>query len=135
VHLVVILSARHCAVYCEDNTVPRYLVVIQLKNASPARLRNVIPELLKVLTKMSGGHPAEQVFRSATGDLFGYLVSSKLNAAQIHAGIESPGDRYMAKAEDVILEGGDATLVVEVGKDFTAGHGFTRVGTWLQRHP
>jgi hypothetical protein len=112
----------------------RYLVVIHLKDASPTRLRKVVPELLRVLGRLSDGHAAEQVFRAATGDLFGYIISSKLNAAQIHARIESPGDRHRAKAEDVVLEGGDA-FVLEVGKDFAAGHGFTRVGTWLQRHP
>ena len=112
----------------------RYLVVIRLKDASPARLRKVVPDLLRVLARLSDGHPAEQVFRAATGDLFGYIISSKLNAAQIHAGIESPGGSHRAKAEDVVLEGGDAAFVLEVGNDFAAGHGFTRVGTWLQRH-
>jgi hypothetical protein len=114
--------------------VPRYIVVLQLKDASPSRLRNLVPGLLSIFTRLSDGHPAEQVFRSATGDIFGYVISSKLNAPQIRAAIESPGRSDFGAQEDVVLEGGDATFVLEIGKDFAAGPGFTRVGTWLQRH-
>lgn len=121
-----------------DSETRRYLVLLQLGNASPDRLKTVVPGLKSVLERLST-EPIEQAFRSATADIFGYFIRSKRNATQISATIESPAKDpwFMKEGEPMIgpfLDSGDAILVIEGGSDFCAGRGFTRVGTWLQHH-
>ena len=111
----------------------QYAVIVQLgRNTSPQRLAEMIPRLRDQLSALSEG-PPEQLLRSVTADLFGWLIRSKMTAPQIHAAIESPG-RYTGPKVDPFLDGSDGLIVLQVGPDFLAGKGFTRVGTWLQRH-
>lgn len=114
-----------------ETTERRFLVIVRVANPSPANLAVLVPELQAALGRMSSA-PIEQAFRSVGADIFGYFMLSKLNAHQILARIESPGTLF--KHGTPILPGGDAVFVLEVGADFSSGEGFTRAGTWLQRH-
>lgn len=117
----------------------RYLVIINLKSAEPARLQTIVPPLKIVLSSVST-EPIEQVFRSVTADVFGFFIRSRLVAGQIVAAIESPGKKSWQRDDDRIpdiapfLQSGDGLMVVEMGEDFKATVGFTRAQTWLQRH-
>ena len=110
----------------------RYLVVLQLGNAQPERLAEVVQGTQSVLEQIST-EPVELAFRSATADIFGYLLRTKFHAGQINGRLESPS-KYAFRGQQPFLDNKDAVLVVEVGEDFRAGVGFTRVGTWLQHH-
>lgn len=108
------------------------LVVFHLAACTPERLRDVVPRIQAALTKLSE-EPIEQAFRSSNADLFGYAIKSKLAAKAIQAALESPGGKYRSDAYPP-LDGADNLLVLEIGADYSAGKGFTRLGTWLQRH-
>lgn len=110
----------------------RYLVVAKLGSSNPERLIELVPAFQKALSKLSSV-TIEQAIRSATADVFGYFIKSRLKAAQIVAAIESPGTSYV-KIEEPFLSREDALFVMEVGSDFHASSGFTRAATWLQRH-
>ena len=110
----------------------RYLVLVKLHDSSPAKLVKLVPRLQEQLSRLSKATP-EQVFRSATADVFGYFISSTLKARQIVAAIESPGSSYLSDVEP-ILDGKDGLFVLELADDFTATTGFTRSGTWLQHN-
>lgn len=115
----------------------RYLVLLQLGDAAPARLKTLVPSLTTALQKISGGN-FEQVFRSVTADAFGYFVQTHLNAGQLYAALESPtkGDWIYEDRIDVapFLSNTDALFVMEVGDDYRAGQRFSRPQTWLQHH-
>lgn len=104
----------------------RYHVIVKLSAADPLRLQKLVPALQAALDRISIA-PVEQVFRSATADVFGYFIRSNLRAHQILAAIEAPNG-------GPFLDGKDAVFVFEVGSQFSAGVGFTRAATWLQRH-
>ena len=104
----------------------RYHVIIKLQAADPQRLVQIVPRLQAALERASVSN-IEQVFRSATADIFGYFIQSKLSAQQVLVAIETP-------AGEPFLDGKDAVFVFVVGEQFMAGKGFTRAGTWLQRH-
>lgn len=110
----------------------QFLVIFNLKNAKPPRLITMIPQLESLLKGLSK-QPIEIAFRSATADIYGYGLVSEMNASQLKAAIESPGRSRFSDKEPV-LEGDDRLMILELGKDFHAGEGFTRFGTWLQRH-
>ena len=122
-----------------DNNTKRFLIVVSLGSTEPSRLVDLVPSLQKVLQSLSTETP-EQAFRSATADIFGYFIRSRLTARQITSAIESPGRVSVqleeAYAQDIhpFLDNKDGVLAIEIGKDFSAGVGFTRVGTWLQHH-
>jgi len=126
--------ALHPRTSDESEEPRRFLVVIQLKDTKPARLQWLVPSLQDVLTRISIA-PYELAFRAITADLFGYVITSKRSAPQIAATIESPGSRSIfAEFIEPFLAGDDHVLVVELGHEFSAGAGFTRLGTGLQRH-
>lgn len=109
------------------------LVVLQLGKTDVQRLQSLVPQLKKHLESLST-EPIEQVFRSAGADIFGYAIRSKLAAGQIAASIETPERDSTKLTKLPFLDSGDHILVIEIGEDFLAGPGFTRFGTWLQRH-
>lgn len=115
----------------------RYLVILHLNDSSVDRLRTLIPSLQKVLERISIA-PTEQLFRSVTADVFGYLITSRLEPGQISAAIESPNRKHRDLNEpgaiDPFMTNSDGIAVIEIGDKFTAGYGFTRAGTWLQHH-
>jgi hypothetical protein len=112
----------------------QFLVVLQLGKADVQRLQSLVPKLKKHLESLSN-EPIEQVFRSVSADIFGYAIRSKLAAGQIAASIETPErDSSRELTKPPFLDSRDHVLVLELGEDFQAGPGFTRFGTWLQRH-
>lgn len=116
----------------------RYLVVLRLGDTAAERLTILVPSLKAVLESLAVG-PIEQAFRSVSADVFGYFVRSKLNSAQIHAAIQSPGpeswERHSRKPDiGPFLDNKDALLIVELGEDWLVGIGFTKVGPWLRHH-
>ena len=116
-------------------TTKRFCIVFHLGNASPERLRIIVPKLKLALDRLSFTS-AEQAFRSTNADLFGFLIESKLAPIQIKAAFDSPGSDGPVdpkKPPEPLLEGKDALLIMEVGTDCLAAAGFTRVGAWLQR--
>jgi hypothetical protein len=90
-------------------------------------LAAVVPPLQSQLASVSTVAP-EQVWRSATADVFGYFIKSSMNAGQISAALDKP-----AKIP-AFLGGHDSLLVIEVGSEFNASQEFTRATTWLQRN-
>lgn len=115
-----------------DQDTKRYLVIFHLRDSSAARLLRLIPRLQEGLGRLSKS-PIEQAFRSVTADLFAYGITSTMAPAQLVAAIESPGRQWHSETEPYLL-GDDHLMVMEIGRDFSAGPGFTRFGTWLQRH-
>ena len=116
----------------------RYLVLVQLGDTNPQRLKTVVPDLLTILNYVSTDK-AEQLFRAVQADVFGYLIKSTLRPTRIVKEIESPGKDPMdskSKRPDIwpFLNNKDAIVVVEVGVDFSSTSGFSRAATWLQRH-
>ncbi len=114
----------------------RYLVIISLSDTAPQRLRSLAPHLQDILARLST-EAIEIAFRSVTADMFGFFVRSTLAADQIIARLESPGREGFYEDDSVEepgLTGADSLFVIEIGEDFKAGRGFTRAGTWLQRH-
>lgn len=103
----------------------KFLVTIQLADASPQNLAIVAPRINKELGRLSRA-PIELAFRSKSGDLFGYVVASERVAGQILAAVTSP-------VPLPILSGDDKAMVVELGNEGAFGPGFTRLGTWCQR--
>ena len=79
-------------------------------------------------------------FRSVQADYFGYVIRTNFKARQINSAIESPGMGIVSDGEtydfdvEPFLDNKDGVLVLEIGDDFIAGVGFTRIGTWLQHH-
>lgn len=116
----------------------RYLIVLNLGEASPQRLIGLVPAYLAALGRLSLV-PTEQAFHSATRELCGYFITSRLAPKQIIAALESPArgsiQGGMDMASTPFLNSKDALMVLELGEAFLAGVGFTRAGTWLQRHP
>ncbi len=111
-----------------------FAAILELGDARPDRLVTLVPLLKAQLDKLSTEAPVEQIFRSVSADVFAYAIKSKLNSGQIKAAIESPGDRiHPEKSVEPFLFSRDHLLVMEIGVDTTAGEGFTRFGTWLQR--
>ncbi len=110
----------------QDRENTRYLVILTLGDASPARLTSLVPSLTSLLKNLST-EPIEQAFRAAAADVFGYFLRSKLPAQQLVAQIQSPN------RTEPFLSNSDSLLVIEIGDDF-AGFGRSRAWTWLQRH-
>ncbi|NMM45973.1 hypothetical protein HH303_15860 [Rhodospirillaceae bacterium KN72] len=101
----------------------RYLVVIQLDRSSDLhRVGQVVPAILGILTNAALSAP-EQAFRSSDGQLFGFLLKSRLNSGQIRARFEG----------DTATNREDGIFIMEAGEDFNGIH-FTRAWTWLQHH-
>ena len=114
----------------------RYLVILSLSDTTPQRLETAVPHLRDILARLSTTAP-ETAFRSKKADMVGFFIRSTKVAAQISARLESPGkESFYADTpiEEPPLSGADSLFVVEIGEDFKAGRGFTRAGTWLQRH-
>lgn len=109
----------------------KYLVVVQLREATPARVSKVVPLLQTELARLSETTP-ELAFRSVMADFFGFFVKTKLGPAQIASAIKSPGPKI--SASKTILDGSDSVFTLEIGQKFSATDGFTRALTWLQRH-
>lgn len=111
----------------------RYLVIVQLGQATVSHVSNLVPSLQAELGAMSK-EPVELAFRSATADLFGFFVDTDLAPQQIRARIESPGGVSSLTSKMPILEGNDALLIIQLGAEADSTKGFTRALTWLQRH-
>ena len=112
------------------------LVVVQLGNTAVERLQRVAPALIAALDKLSVMKP-EPAFHSAPRDIVAYVIRTKLSARRILTFLETPmtaKEQY----EDIIiapfLSNDDGILVLELGQEFIAGRGFTRLGGWLQHH-
>ncbi len=114
----------------------RYLVIVSLSDSTPQRLGVIVPWLQDVLAQISTD-TLEMAFHSMTRDIFGYFVKSSGTAGQIKARLESPGKQSFQPSTEIeqpMLFGEDSLFIIEIGEDFQAGKGFTRAGTWLQRH-
>lgn len=113
----------------------RFLVIIQLGNTHIDRLKSLIPTLQDALARLSTKAP-EQAFRSVGADQFGYIIKTDRVPRQIKAALESPGQRLPGKLLGPMpfLSNDDSILILELGPDFFASVGFTRVGTWLQHN-
>lgn len=115
----------------------QYLAIFRLADHSHERLGKVVPRIQDALERMSNGS-VEIALRSVNGDIFGYFLRFRLNSKQIKVNIESPAKstaRYSFNQNDIpMLSGNDSVMVLSLGEDFVAGKGFTRAGTWLQRH-
>jgi hypothetical protein len=109
----------------------KYLIIIQLKETTPARLATVVPSLQAELARMSDTAP-ELVLRSATADCFAFFIRSILRPGQIMSQLTAPGSKYSSSG--MILDGRDSILTMEIGQSFHATDGFSRAMTWLQRH-
>jgi hypothetical protein len=109
----------------------RYLVVIQLKEATKARVSKVVQLVKTELTRLSETAP-ELAFTSAMADCFGFFVKTNLGPAKITSAIKSPGPTISAST--TILDGRDSIFALEIGQKFHTIDGFTRALTWLQRH-
>lgn len=109
----------------------QFLVIIKLNAATPQRLSQVVPEIVKALKPVSVTAP-EVAFTSEKGDTFGYLVKSGNGAAMIYQRIVSPGGNFDTRTPAILL-GLDSVLVIEVGRQFMSGEGFGRVAAWLKR--
>jgi hypothetical protein len=104
----------------------RFLVIVMLGNTSVERLRTFVPALQRVLNATSTEAPTQEAFRSATADVFGYFIRSKLNASQVRARIDSPDP-------PPFLDNNDRILVLEIGDSFSA-FGNSNAWRWLQHH-
>ncbi len=78
--------------------------------------------------------PPELAFRSVNRDLFGFCITTEKRAAEVRSIIEAPNRTYYEIDTFPPLNGEDTIIIVEIGEQFSAGKGFTRLGTWLQRH-
>ena len=101
----------------------RYCVVVQLdKGAGIGRIRGVVPALVDLVKQWSKDE-MEQLSRSNDGQLFSYLFKSAKPLAMMRAEFENSSATINA----------DSVIIFEINEDF-ANVGFTRIGTWLQRH-
>jgi hypothetical protein len=120
-----------------ENEAKRFLVIFSIAKATPARLGEIMPRLKPALDQLSAD-PVELAFRSTSGESFGYVLRTRRAARQISMELESPGGNAYSselRAKHMpFLTGSDGILVIELGPDFHTTSGFTRVGTWLQRH-
>lgn len=116
-----------------DSDSRRYLLIFQLADSTPQRLQIAIPRIQGAIKRLSAAG-TEQLFRSAAGDVFGYLIRARadMNASQIGAALESPGPTFGTTIEP-ILDGRDRVTVIEIGADY-AGRGIGRAASWLQHH-
>lgn len=102
----------------------RLFITIQLKNDSDlTRVSRDAPAIIQIINA-AAAEPAELVFRSNDGLLFGWFLITDKNLRVIRSNIE----------RSTAFRNGDAMLMFEVGPDFS-GLGFTRQWTWLQHHP
>ncbi len=105
----------------------QYLVILHLGDASPSRLRGVVPAFKAALERLGIDAP-EQAFRSSTGELFGYFMQSKLLPRQIASAIRSPArdvitGAAMTASQVPFLDNRDGLMVLELGDEFVAGGG------------
>jgi len=99
------------------------LIIIELNSSSDiSRIGRDVPGIIEVMRRLSLGKH-EQVFRSDSGRLFGYLVKSSAPANLFRVEFE--------KCSSTVNS--DTILVLEVGEEF-AGYGFSRAWNWLQHH-
>ena len=111
----------------------RYLVIIQLKDASTRRLQKIVPAIQSALARISSA-PTESSFRSLGADSFGYFIKTTLRPGQVAERIVAPGGRQTYQGDPPILDGGDGVFVLEIGAGWSATDEFSRARTWLQRH-
>lgn len=112
-----------------------YLVVIRLLPCNQDRIAESMPTIRDILGMLSGGN-CEPAFNSAVVDVAGFLIQTRRTAAQIEGKLRSPnspdfhfgGETFI----DPPLTNQDEILVLEIGSDFRAGKGFTRMGAWLK---
>lgn len=116
--------------------VRRFLIVMDLENSTASRLQETVPRFLKLLEEISVEAPVQQAFHSTARDIFGYVIRSKMNAAQIHASIETPQRKshFVSGFVEPFLFHNDNVLVLEIGDDFYFSGGMSRLGAWLQHH-
>lgn len=110
----------------------RYLIIVSVGTPTPDHLQKMVPALQRELSRISLSEPV-QAFRSAPADYFGYLIESRMAPQQIRATLETPG--RPGHEPNPFLGGSDGVFVLEIGPNVSAGEGFTRALTWLQRHP
>ncbi len=111
------------------DSISNYLVVLKLGTYDIERLRETVPSLEAQLSKISTKKP-QLALRSTNADLCAYLIRTAKQSKQIRAEIESPGN--WMKGGKPFLSGDDEMIIISLGDDFTASHGFTQVQTWLQ---
>jgi len=100
----------------------KYLVLMRLDDKTDMnRIAECVPPLIEIIQRMSK-KPCELVFRSEKPTIFAHIVQTDMSAPMIRAAL--------ANAQS--SRNTDAILVLEVGEDFSATAGFTRVGAWLQ---
>lgn len=114
----------------------RFLIIFSIVPATRERLAEIMPRIKEVLGQLSDAN--ELVFRSPAGDSFGYVLRSGGAARDIVSTFQGPGRQRvttdLGRSDMPFLTNADGILVVQIATDFYATQGFTRVGTWLQRH-
>ena len=120
------------------NETNRFLVILRMGSATQERLGEVVRPFQEMLQWMST-EPIEQTFRSVTADIFGYVLRSRLPVGVIRANLESPGKKSWQHGPEPpvqypFLNNEDDLLILEIGEEFSASQGFSRVGIWLQLH-
>ena len=110
----------------------RCLLVI---GAASERIRDTAPGIKDVLEGISGGN-CQLAYASHDGASFGFLLSTRLTAAQIINRLESPSPDGTPpeKLRGSSLQNDDEVLVLELGDDYFARR-LGRAMTWLQRNP
>ena len=108
----------------ETDAPVRYCAVVQLDRSSTLqRISAIAPAIVKMIERWSKGE-MEQLSRSNDGQTFGYLFRSTKPLGMMQA-------EFAATAA---THNKDAIIIFAAGKDVVASEGFTRAGTWLQRH-
>jgi hypothetical protein len=103
--------------------IKRVCVVIGLANDSPLqRIAADVPSIIDTLRRASTGE-FEALMRSSDGILSGFLMKTDKTCTFLRQRFE----------ECKGSKSGDSFIAFEVGQDFSS-LGFTRAGTWLQRH-
>jgi len=107
----------------DDGESVRYILIVELAPSSDRnRLVNVVPDVIKVIDRFSGGEK-EIAFRSSDGLLFAHFFRTRAH------------HRTVSKAlTDVLTHAKDGYLMFEAGDVRLGTSGFTRAWTWLQHH-
>ena len=101
----------------------RYCAIVQLsKGSDMARVAESVPWIVSLIDRWSKKE-MEQLCRSNDGQLFGFVFKTTKPVEMLRSEFETCGG----------TNNQDSIIIFEVGTDL-ASVGFTRAGTWLQRH-
>jgi hypothetical protein len=123
----------------------RYLVVVRLSDKDEplaVRIGDHVPLIMDVLSRFNVGQDRPvRAFSSATGEFFGCLIASELDAHGLRSQIDSPGtndprnpafhDKRGALPSP--LRRFDQVLVLECGTDFATSSGLDALNGWFSK--